>query len=98
MVATSPTFYAVRAIALFVSDVAVDAIAWARGQLSSSQLGSNCALKAAKYSLSAALCLGMGTLVPFLYPHPYIFIGVEQLAANVVADLLVAKLGVIEPS
>ena len=51
-----------------------------------------------KYSLSAALCLSLGTLVPFLYPHPYVFLGVEQLAANVLADMVVAKVGVIEPS
>ena len=44
-------------------------------------------------------CLAMGALVPFLYPHPYIFIGVEQLAANLLADSLVETyLGNVQPS
>jgi hypothetical protein len=42
--------------------------------------------------------MGVGIAVPFVYPHPFIFIGIEQLVANVLADLLVAKMGTIEAS
>ena len=44
------------------------------------------------------LSFALGTLVPFLYPHPYVFIGVEQLVANMLADTAVAALGDITPS
>lgn len=98
LVAVSPTFYVVRALTVWLADVFVDGVAWARGQLSTAKLGSNCALKLAKYSLSAVLCLGLGTVVPFIYPHPYLFLGVEQLVANLTAEALVAKVGTIEPS
>ena len=98
MVMTSSTFYVVRGLTSWLADIAVDAVAWGRGQLSTASLTSNCALKATKYALSAALCYALGAFVPFLYPHPYVFIGVEQLAANVIADMLVANLGEIAPS
>ena len=55
-------------------------------------------LHACRYSLSGCLCWSFGLFVPFVYPHPYIFIAVEQLGANIVADMLVARLGHIEPS
>ena len=98
IVATSPTFYCVRGLTVWLADISVDAVAWWRGQLDTATLKSNAYLKAAKYSLSAVLCLALGVFVPFLYPHPYVFIGVEQLAANIIADTFVAKLGTIEPS
>ena len=79
MVLRSPTYYLVRSLTGWLADVAVDCVAWWRGQLSTAHLRSNTCLKATKYALGGALCLAMGALVPFLYPHPYIFIGVEQL-------------------
>lgn len=69
-----------------------------RGQLSRRHLVSNTGLKLVKYTLSAVLCFGMGLAVPFVYPHPYVFIAAEQLGANIVADMLVSHLGIIEPS
>ena len=48
IVARSPTFYAVRAVTCWLSDIFVDAVAWYRGQLGSRQLGSNAALKLLK--------------------------------------------------
>ena len=98
LVARSPTFYGVRALTSWLSDIMVDGVAWYRGQLSSSQLSRNVLLKLAKYTLSGLLCLGLGAFVPFLYPHPYVFLGVEQLVANITADSMVASIGTIEPS
>ena len=99
IVLASPTFYVVRALTGWFADVAVDAIACIRGQISSSQLFSNGWLKLVKYSLGGALCVGFGALVPFVYPHPYIFIGIEQLAANLIADSVVESyLGNVVPS
>jgi len=98
VVAHSAIFYTVRALTGWVADVLVDAVATLRGQLSPPQLRKNAALKFAKYSLGAALSLALGTLVPFLYAHPYVFLGVEQLVANTTADAIVATLGDIEPS
>ena len=94
----SPIFYAVRGLTMWLADVAVDAVAWYRGQLRTAQLQSNAALKLAKFSLSGVLCLSMGSLVPFVYPHYLVFMAVEQLGANMLADFLVAKLGTIEPA
>lgn len=90
LVLRSPLFYAVRALTSWVADVAVDTVAYIRGQLSGGALGSNVALKAAKYGLGGALCFALGSCVPFLCPHPYVFIGVEQLVGNVTADALVS--------
>lgn len=99
VVLLSPTFYVVRATTSWFADVAVDAVAYFRGQLSGKQLFANSWLKAVKYSLGGFLCLAFGGLVPFLYPHPYVFIGVEQLAANLIADTVVESyLGHVEPS
>lgn len=98
VVVSSPTFYGVRALTAWLADISVDAVAWWRGQLSTAKLSSNATLKLAKYSLSGTLCLFAGAFVPFFYPHPFVFIGIEQLAANILADTLVAKLGTIEPS
>jgi hypothetical protein len=95
----STTFYALRSTTMWIADVFVDAVAWSRGQMSSSCLGSNIALKAAKYLLSGGLCFLLGVaLPPFIYPHPYMFLAVEQLVANLTADALVNTLGTIEPS
>ena len=98
VVIRSPIFYAVRGLTMWLADVAVDAVAWYRGQMRTAQLQSNAALKLAKFSLSGVLCLSMGSVVPFLYPHYLVFMAVEQLGANMLADLLVAKLGTIEPA
>lgn len=62
------------------------------------QVQRNAYLKLVKYSLGGVLSLAMGAFVPYLYPHPYIFIAVEQLGANLVADAIVEKFGKIEPS
>lgn len=98
VVAKSAMFYTVRALTGWVADVLVDAVATLRGQLSPPQLRKNAALKLAKYSLVGVLSLALGTLVPFLYAHPYVFLGVEQLVANTTAEAIVATLGDIEPS
>jgi len=95
----SSTFYALRSTTMWLADIFVDAVAWSRGQMSNTALGSNVGLKAAKYALSGSLCFVLGlALPPFIYPHPYMFLGVEQLIANMTADLLVGNLGTIEPS
>ena len=98
IVKASPTFYGVRAVTGYFADVFVDCVAWLRGQLSKDQLISNAGLKMVKYAASGALCLAFGMLVPFIYPHPYIFIGVEQLGANILAETIVGTIGDIEPS
>jgi hypothetical protein len=54
VVARSPIFYCVRALTVWVADVAVDAVAWWRGQLTTEQLSSNAKLKAAKYRCARA--------------------------------------------
>jgi hypothetical protein len=95
----SPAYYALRSLTGWLADVAVDCVAWCRGQLDTKHLLSNGWLKAAKYCLGGALCFAFGALVPFLYPHPYIFIGVEQLTANLIADSVVETyLGAVQPS
>jgi hypothetical protein len=94
----SPTYYGVRAITCWLADIAVDAVAYFRGQLTGKQLGSNAVLKLGKYVLGGVLCLAFGSLVPFVYPHPYIFIGVEQLVANLAAEAAINHFGTIEPS
>ena len=76
----------------------VDGVACYRGQLTSAAFKRNASLKAAKYALGGVLCFAFGALVPFALAHPYVFIGVEQLAANTLADMAVASIGYIEPS
>ena len=62
----SPTFYGVRALTCWLADIAVDGIAYLRGQLSGPRLGSNLLLKGAKYALGGVLCFYLGFAVPFL--------------------------------
>ena len=97
VVLRSPTYYLVRSLTGWLADVAVDCIAWWRGQLSTAHLRSNTCLKATKYALGGALCLRWARWCPSS-THPYIFIGVEQLAAVLLADSLVETyLGNVQP-
>ena len=51
-----------------------------------------------RYTLFGGFSLALGAAVPFIYANPYVFMGLEQLVANLGADYLVSTVGTIEPS
>ena len=56
VVLTSPTFFAVRALTMWLADILVDSVACFRGQMTPKQLSTNTALKLAKYEAAPPLC------------------------------------------
>jgi len=64
-------------------------------QLTERNFKSNAFLKAYKYSLSGVFCFSLGTMVPFLYTHPWMFL-FSDLVAGFVADTFVGYVGVID--
>ena len=97
VVLNSPNWYVIRGFTGYLMDIAMDAVAWYRGQMSTEKLSANAALKLAKHSLFVGFSLVLGLFVPFLYPHPFLFPVVEQLAAMPVIETIVGKYGAIEP-
>jgi len=95
IVLRSATFYCLRAVTSWVADVFVDAIQLCRGKLTERNFKSNAFLKAYKYSLSGVFCFSLGTMVPFLYTHPWMFL-FSDLVAGFVADTFVGYVGVID--
>lgn len=97
VVLRSVTFYGLRSLTCLAADVLVDSVQMLRGKLSQRNFKTNALLKAYKYTLSAAFCLSLGVLVPFVHTHPWMFM-LSDLLGGLGADTLVSFVGYIDPA
>jgi len=87
LVIRSPVYYLSSALPRLVTDMAVDVLRiffpkhW-RSRLTVPSFYRNARLKLIKYALQAVCSLCVGSLVPLVWPHTYMFIVSDLIAAQ----------------